>query len=410
MKNTIYLITLILILMSCGGKKEEEVPSAKVKKGMLYIDLYEEGEVQAVNSKLICAPNVSYRYGNLKVDWLIKDGTKVQAGDTVVRFDPTEVRKSILNSKDQLEIKYAELEKMKAQHSSNIEGMESDYEVAKLSLDISEIEYEAANYEADIKKKEIKLNLEKAKIALDQAKLKIENTKKIQKEELSQKLIDIQQAKDDLTEDEETLNKLYVVTESPGITIIKKNRFTDLKFQEGDQTWAGFPMIELPDLSDMKAEVMINEVDIAKIKVGQEVEIKPDAFSSSSYTGKIATVAKLAINKEKSTKVKVFPVTIHIETGSDSTELMPGLTVSCRIIIDKIPDVLFIPLESVFKKDGKDIVYVKKSSGYKEKEVDLGISNTDYVIVKEGLGEKDEVALADPTVLEKSKNKSEKEE
>ena len=96
-----------------------------------------------------------------------------------------------------------------------------------------------------------------------------------------------------------------------------------MKFQIGDQTWSGFPLIQLPDLSALRAVVRINEVDIAKVKSGLQVEIKPDAFSDSIYSGVVTSVANLAVNKEGSTKIKVFPVEVDIRERS--SKLLPEL-------------------------------------------------------------------------------------
>ena len=66
------------------------------------------------------------------------------------------------------------------------------------------------------------------------------------------------------------------------------------------------PLILLPDLSSLKTTAKINEVDISKIAKGQQVEIKPDAFSDSTFTGKVISVANLAVNKDNESRVK-FP-------------------------------------------------------------------------------------------------------
>jgi hypothetical protein len=162
----------------------------------------------------------------------------------------------------------------------------------------------------------------------------------------------------------------------------------------GDSPYSGTQLIELPDLSQMMAEVKINEVDITKIKTGLDVQIRPDAYSDTVYPGKITTVANLAQNKDAKSKIKIFPVQIGI--GGASRNLLPGLTVSCKIIISQKDDVLYIPAETIFKKEGKEFVYIKSGSGFKRQDVVLGSQNTDFVIVQEGLKENDELALSDP--------------
>ena len=395
-KLNIYVLLSLLLCFSFSCKKKEirQIPEGKVTRGLFYVDLYEEGEIKAVNSIMISAPNIPWRYGNLKISQIVKDGDEVKAGDIVIVFDPAEARKAILDSEDRIAVSNAELEKMQAQHQSEQEELKADYEVTRISREISRMQLESAAHESEIKKREIALNLEKADIALARAKEQIENRIKIQTEEIKQKKLSIAQDAARLKEAHETVNQLHVVAPSPGIAIIERNWSSGNKFQEGDQTWSGYPMIQLPDLSKLKATININEVDIAKVTKGLEVQIKPDAFSDSVFTGTVKTIANLAINKDGKSKIKVFPVEILI--NETHKNLLPGLTVSCRIIIDKIEDVLYVPIDAVRVEGDKSYVYKKTASGYDKVEVETGINNSDYIIINSGLKENDKIALIDP--------------
>ena len=123
---------------------------------------YEEGELEAINSTNIMSPNIPWRYGDLKITQIVKDGTEVHTGDTLVVFDPTEVRKSIVDAEARLEMSLAELERMEVQHASDMEELRADMEVTRLSYEISKIRFESAAYESDVRKKEIELNLDRA--------------------------------------------------------------------------------------------------------------------------------------------------------------------------------------------------------------------------------------------------------
>jgi multidrug resistance efflux pump len=394
------IIVFLALLCACKKKEVEQLPTAKVTMGTFYIDLYEEGEIETVNSINISAPVIPWRYGNLKITDIIKDGQDVSAGDTLIVFDPSEVQKGITEAEERLEISLAELEKLKAQHQSDLEELNASYEITRLSLEISKIQFESAIYESDIKKKEIQLNLDKSDIALVRAKEQIDNRIKIQVEEIKQKNLSIEQDRSRLKEAYETLHKLNVIAPSPGIGIIAKNWNSDNKFQVGDQCWPGFPLIQLPDLSALKATVKINEVDIAKITKNLNVQIKPDAFSDSIFTGVVSSVANLAVNKENSSKIKVFPVEILL--NETNKNLLPGLTVSCRIIIDKIDDVLFVPKDAIHLEGDKYYAFKKKRKSYDKIEVEVGDSNTDYIIISKGLNKDEEVALVDPFVNEEA--------
>jgi hypothetical protein len=78
--------------------------------------------------------------------------------------------------------------------------------------------------------------------------------------------------------------------------------------------------------------------------------------------------------------------------------LKPGMTTSNKMIINKIPNVLSVPLEAIFEKNGKKIVYVKNGSGFDEHFVDVGEKGENSIIVKKGLENNEEVALQDPTI------------
>jgi RND family efflux transporter MFP subunit len=272
--------------------------------------------------------------------------------------------------------------------------------VTRISHEISKISFEHAEYESEMKKKEIQLNLEKADIALQQAKEQIDNRIKINTEEIKQKKLSISQDQNILDAAEDALRQLTVITPSPGIAIIARNWSSGNKFQVGEQVWTGMPLISLPDLSLLKANVKINEVDIAKITKGLNVEIKPDAFSESKFSGVVKEVANLAVNKQGSTKIKVFPVSVYL--NETDKKLLPGLTVSCRIIIDKLEDMLYVPIDAINTEAGLNYVYKKTGKSFSKIEVETGRSNSDYTIIINGLKEGDEVALVDPFYEEKS--------
>lgn len=387
---------------ACGKNTAGQVPEAKVEQGTFYIDIYEEGEIEAINSINISSPNIPWRFGNLKIANIVIDGAEVKAGDTLVTFDPSEVRKAILDYEDRLVVSNAELEKMLAQHELEMEELNADYEVTRISHEITRMQLESAAHESDIKRREIKVNLDKADISLERAKEQIENRRKIQIEEVKQKRLSIRQDEERLEEAHRTLNRLFVIAPAPGIAIISHNWSTSSKFQVGDQCWSSQQLIQLPDLSKVKAKVNINEVDISKITRGLKVQVRPDAFSDSTFTGYVATVANLAQNKDNRSNIKVFPIEIIVNEYNKN--LLPGLTVSCRIIVDEVPNVIYIPLEALRVEGEKNYVYKKSVNGYDKVEVQVGRTNSDYVIVEKGLDRGDKVALVDPTSLEKKEN------
>jgi len=401
------ILPVLIILASCRGKEVSDVQVTEVKRGVFMEELTEQGTVEAVNSISISAPAISSRYGALKLARIVEDGEEVEKGDTIMIFDPSEIKRAIIQAEQQLEIAKAEYAKLKSTQQSEIEDLEADLELARISQEISKINFETSGYEPEATKKEIKLMMESATIALNRTQEQIENKKVIHREDLLQKSLTIRQLTSTLADANSSMHNLFVVSPANGIAIKEVNWTTGLKWAAGDQPYFGSRIIELPDLSEMRAEVKINEVDVSKVQTDQKVEIRPDAYSDSAFTGKIELVANPAQNKDYKSKIKIFPVLIRIE--GQSKTLLPGLTVSCKIIVSEVPDVLYIPLESLFNEQGMDYVYIKSGSGFKRRDIKTGAINTDYAIVAEGLNENDLIALSDPflkkeELLEKQPN------
>ncbi|NJK86349.1 MAG: hypothetical protein HC906_10655 [Bacteroidales bacterium] len=250
--------------IGCKNKIDKVIPTAKVTHGELNLEVVETGELRATNAINIFSPALSWRFGQLKITRIIEDGDEITAGDTVITFDPSEVEKARIDADANLEIARAELDKMKAEHESKIHELEANYKTAQIDFEISEIELEQSAYEADVTKKEIQLNLEKAKISFEKARSEIENQKKINKETEVQQLLKIKQYEIELKDAEETLRSLTVISPESGLAIIRENWASGNKWQSGDATWSGNPMIDLPDLSELKVYLEISELIFQK--------------------------------------------------------------------------------------------------------------------------------------------------
>ena len=165
------------------------------------------------------------------------------------------------------------------------------------------------------------------------------------------------------------------------------------KKEPGDQISAWDPVVaELPDLTDMISQTYVNEVDISKVKRGQEVQIQVDAFPERRYTGKVIKVANIG-EQMSGYDAKVFEVTIQVDQ-SDSI-MRPAMTTSNGIIIDTYEDVVAIPIEAL-QSDSLTFVYKKEGGRTVRQEVMLGSSNDEEVIIAFGLSEGDQVYLVAP--------------
>ncbi|MFH1195578.1 MAG: HlyD family efflux transporter periplasmic adaptor subunit [bacterium] len=397
----IVLLILILIFVVIGnlGSDDLKIPTYEVKKENFIVSITESGEIRAKQSITVSAPRIR---GNLKIVYLIPEGTYVKAGDVVVKFDPSEALTKLKDAEAQLEMSQSEKEKLLANHKSSIAQMESQLKSAELSYELSKLNLEQMKFEAEIKQHEAKLQHQKNELSFAQTKQEYESRKIIQQSELNKMDIEIKQKRNELDRAQAELESLTLSAPAEGLAVYEMNWSNNgRKYTVGDTPWGGAPIISLPDLSKMESLTNVNEVDVSKIKTGQKVLVKLDAFQDSTFHGTISSVGTLGRKKNDQSNINVFDITVDI--SEKSAILKPGMTTSNKMVIDEIPNTLFIPQESIFEKNGKNVVYIQNGSSFEEIEVNTGSKGEDYIVITKGIKDGDVVALIDPTIERKDK-------
>ena len=387
----IILFALVFILVQRGSKFA--VASTEVDYGEFVIKLTESGEVSAIHSVSVSAPRIR---GRLQINKLIKDGSKVKEGDIVVQFDMVETQQEMLKSLSDLKIAQNEIEK-------KLSDIESQNITNQMELDNTKLQYEEARLElkktillSEVEQEKIKLRYEQAEKKHQETLKKMESQNMSNKADLNVLYEKKAKAEADYKMAKKSLEDMTLRSPKEGLVVLKEIwKGTGMsKVQEGDQVWPGYPILEIPDLSAMEIKMHLNEVDVSKVKPGQEALISIDAFPDKAFSGKVERVASMATKKDWDAKIKTFETIVSL--NEMDPRMRPGMTCMVDIIIKKIPDVVSVPIDSVFEREGKTIVYVMGSRSPKKKEVALGERNITHIIVTQGLSPGDKIALRDP--------------
>jgi len=374
-----------------------DLPTVKVMTGEFVVDLEETGRLRAENSVTITAPPVRM---NLQIVYLAPEGTVVKGGDLLIQFDTTEIKQVIDDRLAELDIARANLTRSLAAMASHMAALESSVENSRASYRLAELRLDQMKFEADVRVEEGKLNLKQAEISLHRAEQQVEAQRLIDSADVRSLELKIRQAELDLDKTNRDLAKLTVHAPAPGLVVHKETwKGSEMsKVKVGDTPWRGMALIELPDLSVMMVETSISEVNVSKVAVEQEVEIKLDAYPEPTFHGKVVEVAVLASEDEGASDAKVFDVVVRIDE-SDPV-LRPGMSATARIIVDRQPDRMWVPVEAVFDRGERMVVCETAGSGFKEREVILGARNDNYVVIESGLDPDATVSLVDPTLAD----------
>ncbi len=372
-----------------------------VKRGELVVSVPMDGELKAVESFLVKAPaNV---WGNIRIVKLVPEGTLVKKGDFLVQFDTSEQIQRLQEAKNKFETALAALASTKADIQNQMAELESSIKMEKYSLEQARLRAKNAVYEAENKRREIELSLKKSELSYQQLVEKKQSLEKINAAKLRQAELEVEQAKLKVQQAEDNLKKLTLISPADGLVVYRKvwdsGGMTKLKV--GYTPWRSQALIEIPSQNRMKVVGSINEIEISRIKKGELSEIRLDAIKDTVFTGKVSEVATLA-HKDRETGKNVFDIEILI--NEEDPLLKPGMTAHCKIIVDRLKNVLSVPIDAVQLKNGKSIVY--KPHG-KPLTIETGISNGDFVVVKKGLEEGDKIQLrpSGKKNIEKQQNK-----
>ncbi|WP_233579141.1 efflux RND transporter periplasmic adaptor subunit [Tautonia sociabilis] len=407
----------------------------ETKRGPLLITVKERGNLESTNN-LEAKSEVE---GQTTIISILPEGTKVVKDQLVCELDSAALKdqlanqqiateradadyKNAIKTREVAEINVKEyIEGVYPQEEKTVLGeiklAQSELERAKDRLEWSNDMLELG-YISQAQNLSDKYDLQRAEFNLDQANKKLEVLREYTFEKQVKSLEgDVEKAKaDELAkkstfelekEKEERLRRMIEKCQifAPGNGIVvyhqEEGRWGS---QEGPSIMEGATVRErqtifkLPDIDNMQVNTKVHESMIDKVKPGQSARIKVDAFPNQDLNGTVMEVKPLPDPTSFfSSDVKVYTTLVKIENGHEG--LRPGMTAEVTILIAHLDDVLSVPVQAIIEYGGEHHVWVARPDGtFENRTVTVGLSNTKYVEIKDGLEEGERVAL-DPRAI-----------
>ena len=386
----------------------DEIPIAEVKRGDVDLQVHATGELRANHSMMLTAPAVG---GDaLQITRLARTGELVKKGDIVVEFDPSEQHFKLEQSHS--ELLQAEQEITKANAESAVLAAEDKVALLKAR-------YNVRRAELDVQKNELvsKIDADKNQLALQQAKRVLaELEKDIESHKASgQASVYLAQekynkAKLAMDQAQQNLEKMRVAAPMNGLVSIQKNMdasggffFTGMTlpdYHPGDQAQSGSAIAQILDPQGMDLNSQVSEQQRSNVKPGEEADVDFDALPGNVFRGTVKNVSGMSMPQFfDSSASRGFDVSIQL--AREDVRLRSGFTAHILFRGGTQKNVLYVPRQALFLKDGKRIVYVKRASGYEQREVKIQCASESRAVI-EGLDAGTEVALVDPTAPRKT--------
>lgn len=147
---------------------------------------------------------------------------------------------------------------------------------------------------------------------------------------------------------------------------------------------------ELLNPETLYFRVLVDEIDIDAVRLGQEAIIEIDAIPDRTFA---AVVEKIAYTVSNTASGSVFPVELRFIEPVSIEQQRVGMSGEARLIAAEREGVLSVPVEAITSREGKNYVQVLVENEPQDREVELGIETDDHVEITSGLSDQDRVVL-----------------
>jgi len=390
------VLVLVVVAVRAGhrGVDAGRVPVVRVARGTLPIELVTVGELQAVRSLTFGVPRL--RSNAAKLTWLVPEGSIVSPGDTLARFDPTEITRRVEDLESRAVSARANLDKLRATQAARASELDAAIEDQRAALRLAEIGLANMQYEARVEQEKAQLALQRSQLNLKQTQAKREAQHRIDAAEITEQQVSIGTLASQLQSEREALANHVLVAASNGFVVYGTNYSGNrsAKIRVGDQMYYGGTVIELPDLSQMRVSTSVNEARVNQLRNGLGCDVRVDALPDTVLRGAVSRINVLGRELPEAEGAKVFDYDVTLQ-GSDA-RLRPGMTATVTVRVGEVPDVLYVPLEAVHTGDGGTYVWRREGRRFARAPVVTGRANDFHVELRSGVQAGDALALREP--------------
>jgi RND family efflux transporter MFP subunit len=403
--RNILLSALIAVAVAAGAfvavgrTSAPDVPMTEVKQGEFVDTLEIRGDIRPLKSIVMSSPMQS---GELQIVKLAKNGSAVKPGDVVVQFDASTLKRTIQEKQSELRQSDAEIDQAKAQARITEEQnatalMKARYDIERAKLDVNKGETVSR-----IENEQAKLALGDAQQRLRELEAKIKSDRTSAEADVAARGRKREKALFDLQRAERGLENLELKAPAAGMVNILPNfRASSMfggeqEFREGDRAWPGAAILELPDLSSVHLEARLDESDRGRLKRDQDATVRIEAIPGKDFKARINGISVLAKVDFSSGWPPARNFDLNLVLIDVDPKIRPGMTAVARIATEKVPDVLLIPSEALFQRDGAPIVYLLDGAEFVERRVEVQRRGKEQAIVSSGLATGDRIATRRP--------------
>ena len=370
------------------GERRGRETTATVQRRDFVRSVRISGTVEAVQSTTVAAPRLSGpTASSLVITRLVKPGTTVQPGDLLVEFDRQMQVQNALDRRAELNDLDQQIRKKDAESRAARVRDDSELQLAESAIGRAKLEMVKNEMLPRIQVEKNTQQLAQAEARMKQLKLTYDLKRRAAEADIRILQIRREKAESAMRQAETNATRMEVHSPIGGLAVLrtvwKSNTMAEV--QEGEEVRAGVPVVNIVNPEMMRVRARVNQADISGLRVGQRVRVGLDAYPDLSFAGTVAQISPLGVTSGLSPKVRSFMALIDVK-GSHPN-LMPDLTASLDVELERVPSALVVPREAVRYDGDKAFVRIKRGDRFEDAPVKVGSRSGHEAVITEGLAD-----------------------
>jgi multidrug resistance efflux pump len=403
--------------------------TARVRRGDLVVQLTEGGLLKPEEALTYRSPLGGRE---AEIVFLVAEGTRVGEGDLLVRLDTTELKRELERGvqefrQAQVDVQVADAERQEGAAAVDAvrqgEGalgvdearshlklaekkalrLREEYEKLKPLMDrgfITREELERSSFELEQAEADLGLARRKAEVYIQQTHPRGEQRARLQLAQKEAQVGNVRARVAELAARVRALGELIencsIYARRPGLVVHEENLAANprRKVRVGDRVTGSQGVLTIPEVSRMLVEASVAEADVHRVRPGQAAAVRLDAFPDLRLSGKVVRVGTMARSSaERPFEDKRFDLIVALDPAE--VDLKPEMTARVDILVEEMRNVLLVPVNAVFERQGTTVCQVLRTLGVVTRPVVLGSSDQVSVEVRSGLREGERLSLVD---------------
>jgi HlyD family secretion protein len=343
------------------------------------------GVLEATRSVSIGPPKIRTER-RFKLMRMVDEGTEVSEGDFLMEFDTSDISRRLRDETANFQRVQEDRQKKRSDSDNQLKTLKLSLEQAKTDLQklevkmssqidlVSGIEIEETRLKRDAARTNVQFLEKKVKYMTESGQLDLQISRS-NEGHYRKRMDDLMDAMDS-----------YTVRAPVSGVVIYKRDWNNEATQIGSYVFQMNTVMEIPDLSTIRARVQVDEIDSGKVKAGQDANIVVDAVQGKSFTGKVVSTGTILKQATYDRPQKISDTYVEL-SNANMKQLRPGMNLKAQIQVGQYSKVVVIPLSSIEEINGRSFVQVWQpaTKSFEWREVQLKTNDGMTAVVDSGL-------------------------